>query len=268
MAENNVKWNSTDYRKNSSAQFGWAMELISRIGAKADSVILDIGCGDGRITRELAHVASEGKVVGIDFSGDMIALAKGSFGDVPNLRFEQMDARKIDLPERFDIAFSNAVLHWIKDQDAFLGSLRKHMAPGGRLHFNCGGKGNAASVYKAAHAVAQSPKWAEFFPPSAHDPSMMPYAFLDEKEYRTLLERHDFIPVEVRLIPRDMEQQGREGLAGWFRTTWMPLTNHVPEARRDAYISEVMDEFLKHHPLVNGKAVVGMMRLDVSARVA
>jgi trans-aconitate 2-methyltransferase len=264
MAQTQVKWDSKDYRSHSSAQFAWAMDMISRIGVREDSTILDIGCGDGRITRELARIACRGRVVGIDTSPDMIALARSSFPDVPNLRFEQMDARNIDLPERFTLAFSNATLHWIKEQDQFLASLRKHMATDGMLHFNFGGRGNAQAIFEAACACAVKPEWIGYFlKPFA---SNLPYAFLGDDEYLALLAANGFAPEKVCLIPKDMTQDGAQGLAGWIRTTWMPVTGRVPEALREKFIGDIVDEYLRTHPLVEGKAVVKMVRLEVHAK--
>jgi trans-aconitate methyltransferase len=267
MEKPQINWNSNDYRNNSSAQTQWAMDLVSRIGVKEDSVILDIGCGDGRVTRELARLAHRGTVVGIDASEDMIRLARQSFGDVPNLRFVQMDAREIDLPERFGIAFSNAALHWVTDQDRFLSSLHRHMRPGGTLHFNFGGKGNGQDVFKAVFSVVMRPEWKCHFPQIGEQGSMkLPYLFLSDDAYRQLLLTNGFEPISVSLTPRDMFQNGTVGLAGWIRTTWMPLTNRVPEELREKLIGEVVEEYLKTHPLEDGKAVVRMIRLEVHAR--
>lgn len=267
MDKAQIKWNSEDYRKNSSAQTQWAMELVSSIGLQPDATVLDIGCGDGRVTRELARIAHKGKVVGLDASEDMIRLAQESFGEVPNLRFVQMDAREIDLPERFDTAFSNAALHWIKEQDRFLASLHRHMLPGGMIHFNFGGRGNGMDVFKAAYAVVHSPEWAAYFPQNGQlDPQSLPFAFLSDEEYRILLRNNGFEPLSVSLSPRDMLQDGREAFTGWFRTTWMSLTGRVPESQRDKLIGEIADTYLRTHPLVNGKAVVRMVRLEVQAR--
>jgi trans-aconitate 2-methyltransferase len=269
MSDNKVQWNSQDYRNNSAAQAKWAMETLSAIDIPAAASVLDIGCGDGHITRELARRAAQGAVVGIDASAQMIELAKLSFADVPNLRFEQMDARKLALPERFDIAFSNATLHWFKEHDAFLTKLRAHMNPGGRLHFNFGGKGNGMEVFAVFFKLMQSPAWAHYFPPEASDPAKFPYAFFDDMEYRAILERNGFTPTRVQLIPKDMVQAGKAGLAGWIRTTWMPFTSRVPEELRPRFIDEIVDEYMTLQPLhEDGTVHVKMFRLEATATVS
>jgi trans-aconitate methyltransferase len=266
MDKTNVQWNSKDYRQNSSAQFQWAQETLARLDVAADAVVLDIGCGDGRITRELARKVPQGSVVGIDASESMIELAAASFSDVSNLRFERMDAQKIVLPEHFDLAFSNAALHWFKDHDAFLASLHRHMKSGGRLQFNCGGKGNAAGISEAMFAEIQTPEWKEYFPPQMVDPANLPYAFFDAPEYEVLLKRHGFDPTHVAIVYKEMLQEGWDGLAGWLRTTWMPFTSRVPEESREKFIAQVVARYAEGHPLnAEGKSVVRMSRLVVEA---
>lgn len=263
-----VKWDSSDYRKNSSAQTAWALESLSALKLPEDATVLDIGCGDGHITAEIAHRAPKGKVVGIDASPAMIELAARSFPDVKNLRFAVMDACKIDLPERFDLAFSNATLHWIKKQDVFLSGLKKHMKSGGRLMFNCGGKGNAQDIIDVVRAVTALPVWSKYFPCDLTTPEKLPYAFLGPNEYVPLLEANGFRPERVELVPRQMKQAGKDGLRGWFRTTWMPITNFVPEDKRDAFIDDIIETYVEKHPLLaDGSVMVGMSRLVVIASV-
>jgi len=267
MAGQQVKWDSGDYRANSSAQAKWAMEMIAGIGLKEYSTVLDIGCGDGRITREIARLAPKGRVVGIDASENMIALARESFANVENLRFVRMDARAIDLPERFDIAFSNAALHWIKEQDAFLAGLHEVMVPGGMLHFNFGGRGNAGAVFETLLDCVRSSEWSAYFPPESLLPANFPWFFAGDDEYRDLLKSNGFEPDCVRLVPKDMVQAGREGFAGWIRTTWMPFTNRVPENIRERFIAWIVDCYVASFPpLADGGVVVKMVRLEAHAK--
>jgi len=102
---------------NSGVQQKWARELIVKLDLKGNEAILDIGCGDGKITAEIAERLPDGYITGVDKSRDMIETARESFPKKKynNLDFKKCDAEKLEFTEEFDIVFSNATLHWIKE---------------------------------------------------------------------------------------------------------------------------------------------------------
>src|SRR5688572_15265992 len=140
-----MNWNPADYAKNSDAQLAWARELIGKLNLMGDESLLDVGCGDGKVTAELAKIAPNGFVLGVDSSPDFITYARQHYPpDVyPNLHFEQMDARHLHYSRLFNVIFSNAVLHWVDDHRAFLAGCARLLNPNGRLIISCGGAGNA-----------------------------------------------------------------------------------------------------------------------------
>ncbi len=142
MAHIGYNWNAQDYAENSQNQFQWAQELIPKLKLQGKEALLDIGCGDGKITAELARCLPKGRAVGIDSSEKMIDLAKKAFPqkDYLNLCFQVMDARKLTFKSEFDIVFSNAALHWIVDQNAVLAGVQRSLKPGGRMLFQMAGK--------------------------------------------------------------------------------------------------------------------------------
>ncbi len=96
-----TRWNAADYAANSVVQQAWARELIARLNLRGDEHVLDVGCGDGKVSAEIAHAVPRGSVVGIDASPQMIKFARAAFpsGKIANLKFEVMDARKIRLTQ-------------------------------------------------------------------------------------------------------------------------------------------------------------------------
>lgn len=114
---NTYSWNAKDYEKNSQAQQKWARELIANLNLTGAEDILDLGCGDGKVTAEIASLVGDGSVVGVDSSRQMIARAKEKYpqNQHPNLSFQVMDASDLSFEGCFDLAFSNAVLHWVKN---------------------------------------------------------------------------------------------------------------------------------------------------------
>jgi trans-aconitate methyltransferase len=256
-------WNASDYAANSSSQQVQARELIARIQPRGDEHILDVGCGDGKITAELARAVSRGSATGIDASPQMIEFAMAAFSPdtVPNLEFRVMDARRIQLDKTFDLVFSNAALHWVDDHEAFLRGAASALRPGGRLIFSCGGKGNALDVFAAFRPEMRRQRWREYFRNLRAS-----YFFYSPDDYRKWLPAAGFEARQVRLTPKDATHEGREGFTAWLRTTWLPYTQRVPEATREEFLTGVVDRYLARHPLdTAGRVHVKMVRLEVDA---
>jgi trans-aconitate 2-methyltransferase len=255
------EWNASDYAENSLAQAIWARGLIAKLDLIGDESVLDVGCGDGKITAELADKVSSGFVLGIDASQNMIDYAQSKFADVANLRFQRMDARQIQVETHFDIVFSNAALHWVDDQPAFLRGVSKALKPGGKLVFSCGGRGNAAEFVAVFEQLRAQLPWRPYL--AAFQSATF---FHDDQDYRRWLQNAGFQPLSVALVPRDMKHLGRLGLAGWIRTTGTDYTRCVPEEERDRFVADFVEAYLAQHPLdSNGYSHVKMVRLEVEA---
>jgi trans-aconitate methyltransferase len=314
-----ARWNAADYAANSAAQQIWARELIAQLHLRGDERILDVGCGDGKVTAELARALPKGSVTGIDVSPEMIAFALKTFPAKrnPNLEFHLMDAREISLAAlsspgsagvspastdlqlptgrrdagaprrrrfisnsnprspalsplgrgegektaRFDIVFSSSVLHWVDDHRAFLRGAASVLRPGGRLVVSCGGKGNAQDVFVALRPEMRLKRWSKFFRKLPK-----PYFFHSPAEYEKWLPRFGFKTHHVKLSPKAAVYPGRERFAAWFRTTWLPYTQRVPENLRDEFVAAVTDRYIARHPLDDaGRVRVRMVRLEIDA---
>ena len=187
------RWNARDYAKNSSGQFEWAQELIAKLDLQGSESILDIGCGDGKITYRLAVAAKNGYVLGIDQSQEMIRIAIEQFppAKYPNLSFLRMNATDIRVSQKFDVAFSNATLHWVKDQVAVLRGVRKCLKSGGKILFQMGGRGNAADVFVVIQGMLQHKRWGSYY-----EGFIPPYNFYGPEEYEVWLLESGFHPVQ------------------------------------------------------------------------
>jgi trans-aconitate methyltransferase len=263
-----VKWNAADYAANSSIQQGWARDLIANVTFRGDEWILDVGCGDGKVTAEIARIVPQGRVTGTDVSPEMINFARKKFppANHSNLEFEVCDARKLSQklfspPQTVDLVFSNAALHWVDDHEQFLNAAASVLKPGGRLVISCGGKGNAHDVFLALRPELRLQRWRAFF---RRMPS--PYFFHAPADYEKWLPKHGFKVIAIKLTPRDATYQGPEGFATWLRTTWIPYIQRVPEALREEFIAAVMRRYLAKHPLNNERQIhVRMVRLEIDA---
>jgi trans-aconitate methyltransferase len=256
-------WDAEDYARHSSAQQGWARELISTLNLQGDEAVLDIGCGDGKVTAELAQLLPDGEVLGIDNSAAMLALARKAFpwSRYPNLSFQERDARDLVCEQEFDLIFSNAALHWVQDHLPVLTGISRALKLGGRMLLQMAGKGNAASLCAVLDEITQTREWEQYFVDFA-----FPYGFYGPELYRVWLKEAGLHPVRVELIPKDMSYPDRAGLEGWVRTTWLPYTERVPVERRDAFITDLVDRYLAEHPQDSqGQIHVAMVRLEVEA---
>jgi len=287
-----IVWSAADYASNSIVQQTWARELIAGLKLRGDERILDVGCGDGKITAEIARALPEGLAVGVDASPQMIEFAAGAFS-ISNLRFQVLDAREIEprvfssirkekikratsprpspplrggegegfASGQFDVVFSNAALHWVDDHPAFLRGVASVLRPGGRLVVSCGGRGNAHDVFLAVRPEIRLKRWRQFFRKME-----APYFFHSPDEYRKWLPRFGFKTRSVKLAPKDATYKGREGFAAWLRTTWLPYTQRVPEDMREEFISAVVERYVARHPVDSkGLVHVRMVRLEIAA---
>jgi trans-aconitate 2-methyltransferase len=236
-----TRWNAADYAAHSSVQQTWARELIAQLRLRGDEHVLDVGCGDGKVTAEIARAVPRGAVVGVDASAEMIAFAQKTFPSKksPNLEFHVMDARHVSFDRRFDLLFSNAALHWVDDHRAFLRGAASVLKPGGRLIVSCGG----------------------FFRKLEK-----PYFFYSPADYEKWLPRFGFRNHRVELAPKDAVYNGRDGFAAWLRTTWLPYVQRVPEDLREEFIAGIAGRYLaKRPPDADGRVHVRMVRLEIDA---
>ncbi|MGD0232458.1 MAG: methyltransferase domain-containing protein [Syntrophorhabdales bacterium] len=256
------RWNPEDYSQHSSGQEKWARELISKLELKGDERILDIGCGDGKVTAEIASSLTGGSVLGVDSSLEMVEHAKKTFmGRYDNLGFLYLDVREMDFEPEFDIVFSNAALHWVHDHLLLLKRIRRALRPSGKVLLQMAGEGNAAVMMDLVNKMMQRVPWRSFF----HDFSF-PYAFYGAEEYRRLVKTAGLVPKRIDLIPKTMLHEGKEGLAAWIRTTWLPYTQRVPEDMREGFIEEIISAYETEHGIdAKGFFAVGMVRLEVEA---
>ena len=264
MKNNSYNWDAEDYARHSSEQFSWAQGLIRKLRLAGPERILDLGCGDGKITALISGELTSGQVFGIDSAWSMVASAAKNYrtGQQSGPIFLQMDAEELGFQRAFDIVFSNAVLHWIPNHPAVLNGIRRSLVPGGVCLLQMGGAGNAAQMVQTLDRVISGASWRKFFPDFE-----FPYYFYGIEDYRVLLDKAGLREDRIELIKKDMKHQGPEGLAGWLRTTWLPYVNQVPAQSRETFISEVVDQYLQAYPAdALGVVHVPMVRLEVEAR--
>jgi trans-aconitate 2-methyltransferase len=149
------------YEKASSHQKEWGERIIEELALQGSERILDLGCGDGTLTVQLSKLVPNGEVVGIDASHGMIEAAQPK--ERGNLHFILMDINDFNIDQEFDIVFSNATLHWVKDHRCLLANVRRVLCSGGIARFNFAGDGNCCYFFKVIRESMALSGFAEHF---------------------------------------------------------------------------------------------------------
>jgi len=141
----------TQYFHHSELQRQWAWELMGRYPLQGDEVVLDFGCGDGKIAAEVSHCLPNGRIVGVDLSESMIRYAQRIFPQTafPSLSFLQakdVNFTEVDLPSdlQFDRIQSFCVFHLVAHPERVLAELRERIRDDGRLLLVVPSGGNPA----------------------------------------------------------------------------------------------------------------------------
>jgi trans-aconitate 2-methyltransferase len=137
-----VTWDAGTYEKVADPQAAWADEIIARSGIKHGDVVLDAGCGGGRVTKKLLELTPN--VIAVDADPNMVEKARESLPD--SVPVYHQDLLELDIDDKVDVVFSCAVFHWITDHDRLFKRLHHALKPGGRLVAQCGGYGNIQNV--------------------------------------------------------------------------------------------------------------------------
>src|SRR5262249_36550604 len=132
------------YQRASAHQQEWGQRLIAELDLQGHERILDVGSGDGSLTRKLAAAVPRGWVLGLDASAQMVETARQLQG--PKLWFLRMDILDADFREEFDVVFSSATLHWVKDHGRLPGVLYRAVKPGGVVRLSFAGEGNCSRL--------------------------------------------------------------------------------------------------------------------------
>ncbi len=188
------EWNSAAYHRLSGPQVSWGKRVLSRLHLRGDEVVLDAGCGTGRLTAELLEALPRGRVVGVDLSQNMLGSARehlaAQFGERVSL--VACDLLYLPFDHAFDAIVSTAAFHWVLDQDKLFANLRRALVREGWLEAQCGGGPNLVNLRKRVNELAASAKFASFFVDFCD-----PWLFQDAEGAAESLRRAGFVDIET-----------------------------------------------------------------------
>lgn len=260
----NSYWNDTQVRSyvhNSELQRRWAWSFLGPHlkHLNDNEQILDIGCGDGRISADIAKFVPQGSVTGIDPSTSMLAWAKKQYHplEYPNLTFQEGGFLNPNTSQSFDLIVSFCALQHCPDQQAALSNLKTILKPGGKILILVPAMDNPAWNL-ARNRTQSSAKWSTYWQ------HFTPRKFLTPERYTELLKSAGFLPIKVELIKTADPFVDRLEIVDWLLGTFAPV---VPAALARDFYHEWVDTYLELNPEAVGTtgviyAAFGFITID------
>ena len=240
-------WDAGRYESDCSFVWKYGAEMLPLLAPQPGELILDLGCGPGHLTAEIAALGAG--TLGIDSSPDMIGQARQNY---PKLKFQLADARSFEVGARFDAVFSNAVLHWVQDARAAVQAIHRALKPGGRFVAEFGGKGNNAKVIAALIEAGASDPLLTFYFPSIG-------------EYTPILESEGFEVRFATLFDRPTELDDPiHGLEQWLLMFHQKSLAAIPAELRSQALRQIENR-VRPELFYDGKWHIDYRRLRVVA---
>jgi len=254
------EWNSDVYHRVSGPQVSWGKKVLSRLRLRGDEVVLDAGCGTGRLTAELLDALPSGRVVGIDLSQNMLTTARqhlAHFGTRVGL--VACDLLHLPFESTFDGIVSTAAFHWVLDHDRLFANLRRALVPGGWLEAQCGGGPNVLTLRRRANALAATPKFASFFAGFRE-----PWCFQDAEGAADSLRRAGFVEVETSMEEAPTVLDGADEYNEFVRN--IILRRHLENIPSEELRDEFMAELTRHAADDDPPFLLDYWRLNLRGR--
>jgi SAM-dependent methyltransferase len=219
-------WDAQAYGRNGAFVHELAGGVLEWLNAQIGEFVLDLGCGDGKLTQRLA--ATGAHVLGVDASADMVAAARER-----GIEAEQANAESLPFHDAtFDAVFSNAALHWVRDHESMLAQIHRVLKPGGRFVAEMGGHGNIAAIRVALMAVLSRHGYGDREDGVNYYPTA--------ESYTIRLNRHGFRVEQMAIIPRPTKL-AESGMEGWLRTFRRGVLDGLPQDLREAVVKETSE---------------------------
>ncbi|MDQ2839940.1 MAG: class I SAM-dependent methyltransferase [Acidobacteriota bacterium] len=235
-----TEWNAPEYARRSGLQEAMAGEVLALLDLKGSERVLDIGCGDGRVTAEIAARVPRGSVIGVDSSHEMVSFAASRFGppDYPNVRFQVADARSLPFRDEFDLVVSLNALDWVPEQQVVLRSICSAMKSDGLAQLRLVPKGERKSLEDVLETTRLSSKWARYF-----DGFRDPYLHLTPEQYAALAAQNGLCVRRMHTAAKAWDFKSHSAFLAFGAVTFVEWTRFLPESERTAFAVDVLERY-------------------------
>lgn len=253
-----TEWNAPGYARIAGLQEAMAAEVLALLQLSGTERVLDLGCGNGKVTAEIAARVPEGSVVGVDASAEMIAFASEQFPAAahPNLRFEAGDIRRLRFHEEFDLVVSFNALHWIPDQDTALRAIHCAMKPDAVAQLRLVPDGTRKSLETVIEETRKSPRWSGYFQDFRD-----PYLHLTPEQYAALAERNGFRVLRIHTADKAWDFKERSAFEASCMVTLIEWTKRLPEDERLEFVRDVLD---RYEAITGKESIFRFYQVDVT----
>jgi len=236
-------WDAGTYHSHSSIQFDAAKELIASLDLRNVHSAIDLGCGDGKITAQLARSLPEAEILGIDASPDMIRFANETFPQnrVPNLTFQLQNIADLNETGSYDFVSSFFALQWLEDIGAVYGKIRRSLKPSGVFAWIVP-RHISAPLNQALEELSSSPEWAEHF--QSFHPG---WHFRGPGELSRHLQNQGFEIRSLAEVRQEMRFASRGDLEK-FVTPWLSHLDRIPPALKQSFSEQLFNRYLELEP--------------------
>lgn len=253
------EFNGDKYQQASSHQKEWGNKIIAEFALRGDEQVLDLGCGDGILTAQLATMVPEGYVLGIDASKGMIEKAEKL--SRKNLSFRIQDINHLNYNSHFDLVFSNATLHWVKNHDMLLRNLYRSLRGKGLLRLNFAADENCSSLIKVLTAAMDLPEFVKYF-----TGFQWPWYMPELGTYENLVKRSSFKKAEVWGENADRYFPDIQAVVKWIdQPSLVPFIKHVSGVKKQAFRDYVVEQMIKLTKQPDGRCYETFRRINVRA---
>jgi 2-isopropylmalate synthase len=242
------KWNAKQYIDNASFVAEHGLPVLGLLNPQPKEKILDLGCGDGALTKEIENIGAD--VLGIDSSSSMIDTARER-----GLTAYVMSGDQLIFQNEFDAVFSNAALHWMKNSDAVIQGVFNSLKKGGRFVGEFGGEGNIEILVYGIKSAFE--KHSEF------GSLNIPWYFPSAEEYKEKLEENGFRVDYIKLIPRPTPL--KTGVREWLKIFSNGMIRDFDESEKEQFLTEV-EQIVRPKLLINDCWMADYVRLRFSAQ--